>query len=233
MWSMMLRSWILRPTLLSSCVKIPPRLLKRVFGLVDRMVASKQVAPLYAAFTILSKIGDELTIARHVEAGYDYWKNNYGLGRVVGSLRPIVWQTEYRNKFASLIRHSRNLGAQEVLDFLYFVGTDRRVYQSVRKFLFAPNNSFANRITHSKFLVVWAVLQGDLLSEEAKDVLRTIHKAASADPYYKAQLRVATTPPKHGSSRKDASKPIRGGVVGRTWSSRAAPSVRDRSSRQF
>src|SRR5262249_15195469 len=47
-----------------SCVKLSPRLLRRIFGLIDRMIASKQEALLFAAFTMLSKIGDEATIAR-------------------------------------------------------------------------------------------------------------------------------------------------------------------------
>jgi hypothetical protein len=172
-----------------SCTQINARSLKRVFKLVDKMVSSRHGPLLHAAFTILSKIGNESIIARHVEASFDEWKNDYGLGRVIGALRPILLGTSYRNKFTTLVRNSRNLGAQEVFNFLYQVGTDRRAYQSVRKFLFAPNVTFPNRITHSKSLVVWAVLQGDLLSEESKDTLRAVHKGASADPYYATYLQ--------------------------------------------
>jgi hypothetical protein len=177
-------------------------LVKRIYSIVEKLIASKQDSLLHAAFVILSKIGDERVIARHLEGTYDLWKNNYYLGRVIGSLRPILWETKYRNKYMSLVQHSRNLGARGVIDFLFQVGADRHTYQSVRRFLFAPNVTFPNRITHGKFVVLWSVLQGGLLSDREKDVLRTIHRTASADPYYAFPLHLQTPQVRRRSSKK-------------------------------
>ncbi len=167
----------------------------RVIRLVDKMVASKNESLLYAAFTILSKIGNERVISRHLEGSYDYWKNDPLLGRVVGSLRPLLWDSDYRNKYVSLIMSSRNSGAREVLDFLYSVGNDRRVYSGIRKFLFAPNVTFPNRITHSKFVVLRAALQGGEVTEREKEILRTIYRSASSDPFYASVLALPSIVP--------------------------------------
>lgn len=165
----------------------------RLHNVIQKLVDSRDGSKLYAAFLILSKIGDGKLIGRHLEASYDYWKNDALLGRVIGSLRPTIWETDYRNKFSSLVLSSRNSGAREVNDFLFFVGNDQRVFSGVRKILFAPNGTFPNRITHSKFLAVRSVLQGGEVLDKDKNLLREIHQTAAQDPHYAAALARPTS----------------------------------------
>ena len=81
------------------------------------------------------------------------------------------------------------------MDFLFNVGNDRRAYQGIRKFLVAPNVSFPNKITHSKFIVVRAALQGGEVSDHEKGILRSIYRVAAFDPYYASVLALPNIVP--------------------------------------
>jgi hypothetical protein len=67
---------------------------------------------------------------------------------------------------------------------------DRESYVSVRNIVKARNNSYPNKITHGKFIILNSILQGRALAQEEKHALRLVHQAAAKDPYYEQALRV-------------------------------------------
>jgi hypothetical protein len=169
--------------------------LDKIEALVNRMVAQKAENMLYAAFKILSKIGNAELISRHIESTYDHWKTDYFNGRVIGSLWPIVFETERQATYESMLKRSRNAGAMEVVNYLMLVGNNRDEFMSIRKIITASNNSFPNKISHSKFIVLHSILQGHAVGLEEKQELRLRHWAATKDPYYASVLDPSTSRP--------------------------------------
>jgi hypothetical protein len=176
--------------LVDSNCRLDQQAIDRLNALINRMMKIKSESMLYSSFKIISKIGETELISRSIESTFNNWKGDYFLGRLIGSFWPIVQSTIYEQKYTAILTASRNAGAREVLRYLLQTANDRESYVSVRNIVKARNNSYPNKITHGKFVILNSILQGCALAQEEKHALRLVHQAAAKDPYYEQALRV-------------------------------------------
>jgi hypothetical protein len=170
--------------LVDSTCQFDQNALARIGALLERLRLRKTDNMLYSVLNVLSKIGDVALIDKVVDATYDYWKSDTFNGRLIGSFCPIVSGTSYENKYKNIIGRSRNIGAIDVFAYLKRTADNRDGFMAVRKIIKAPNDSFPNRISHAKFVVLHSVLHGHAVSDPEKLELRQIHRGAIRDPYY-------------------------------------------------
>jgi hypothetical protein len=164
----------------------------RINSMLDGLTLLKTENMLYVVLKVLSKIGDAPRIEKVVDATYEYWKTDVFNGRLIGSFWPIVFGTSYENKYANIINRSRNIGAIDVFAYLSQTADNRNRFMSVRSIIKARNDSFPNKISHSKFVVLHSVLHGHAVSDPEKLELRQVHRVATKDPYYAGVLDTAS-----------------------------------------
>ncbi len=144
----------------------------------------------YAAIWILSKYGTQKQIRRAIMQTYDVWRSDYSFGRLVASLYAVI------NDGASLrelIRSARNSGADEMLDFLDAVHSDKKKTVALLNILLKNNPSFPNKVSHSKWTVLLSVLRSPVVDKALKMRLKNVHQVALSDRCYAARSRQLVT----------------------------------------
>lgn len=158
--------------------------LQRVLGKLDR----KELWQLYAYLWMLSKYASDKEVMIAIEESVTQWSTNDAAARLVAGLLPRFRKPDDKNKLWRIVRETGNREARAVLEFQRSLLQSREGYAGVKNILLAPNPSLPNRLSHSKFLMVLAVLQNEDINQQAKVSLLKCHDGAFNDPYY---MRIA------------------------------------------
>lgn len=142
---------------------------------------------LFCRLWLLSKYGTPTAIMNEVESSVSIWMTSEYLCRIVAGVYPRLLGTRHEKKFTNILRRSSGQSGHSVLDFIIALSSDKTTYKQIVRFLEAPNTSLPSRISHSKFLMLLAVIKNPNLKGAVPGLLNK-HAVAVSDPYYYAAM---------------------------------------------
>jgi hypothetical protein len=143
----------------------------------------------YAKTWLLSKYGSVDQILNILEVSVSLWVTEEHLSRLVGGLFPRFIGSTLEGQFQALARRSGSPWCSSVLDFHESLARTARGFNSVQKFVRAPNPSFPNRISHAKFLMLCSMTSNSMISGSRIEELRSGHAYALGDAFYREILQ--------------------------------------------
>lgn len=126
---------------------------------------------LYAAIWLMSKYANPAGIIMLLQEKKKMWFGDERLGRLVGGLHPIFFNTTQWESFLALISESRNDGCRVVYKFHDGLRNNVASFNKMKPFLDAPNSSKLTGINHAKFLCLVSSLGNSSIDEKTKSKL--------------------------------------------------------------
>jgi hypothetical protein len=138
---------------------------------------------LYSKLWILSKYGTEDEIMRVIEARLPIWITEEQASRLVGGMYSRFVGSAQFTTFRAIIQRSGNQGSRDVFEFYDDLVNTSAGFRAALKFVKTPNPSLPNRISHSKFLMLRAVVHNQSVTAALPSLVAR-HAWALEDEYY-------------------------------------------------
>ncbi len=125
------------------------------------------------------------TIVRHKSTWHSYEQ----LGRLVGSMRPLFYDSDIEREYIDEVANSVNSGARDTYKFHGRLTTDLHTFDGMFYALVNPNKSRGTWITHPKYLCLLSALRNNAAPNSRRSTLRKNNETALTDAYYKATAK--------------------------------------------
>lgn len=141
---------------------------------------------LYSRLWLQSKYGTTAQLFQTLRDAREVWSPHERLGRLAGSFLPLFHGSPEYLPFIKLLGGTLNPGVRDAYKFHRKLATDLATFNSMFHALSAPNPSRGTGITHAKFLCLLSALKNKGAATSKIATLKSNHKRAFEDTYYKA-----------------------------------------------
>ncbi|WP_439627229.1 reverse transcriptase domain-containing protein [Shinella sp.] len=102
-----------------------------------------------------------------------------------GYLGRIIDNGQLVHQLRLIVSSLKDRGAETAFDYIYDLSVDKNKFKKVYPILSSENKSLPLRYSHSKFIILNAVLHNKNLNDTDKEKLKTSHAAILEEPSYK------------------------------------------------
>lgn len=145
----------------------------------------------YCKIWMTSKYGSPQDIIQIIQSNRSTWTSQERLGRLVGSLRPIMINSPFSMEYMAEISRSMNSGANDTNGFHVSLSESSITFNKMKDALSNPNPSRGTNITHPKFLCLLSALQNAKVTSIDRARLKENNKSAFEDVYYREIHRIS------------------------------------------
>lgn len=156
---------------------------------IDDIISHNNLDEYYGIYTTLwlqSKYGTTEQLLASLQKSRMIWSPHERLGRLAASFVPIFHKSAEEAAYRKLLSSSINVGVHQVYRFHLKLETDIDTFNRIFDSLNAVNPSRGTGITHPKFLCLLSALQNLKVPVARISKLRTTHKLAFMDTYYRS-----------------------------------------------
>jgi len=163
--------------------RIPPALLRELLEVFDE----KRPFQLFSKMWLTSRFCDHKELKRLIDGGEQVWNREPIIIRAVAGFFPIF---RVHRSIAAIRARVGKVGGSAATDIFEFyeniIFGDN--FGKVSKFIKAPNKSFINGITHSKYLMLLGYISNPNFSKVEKTKFMSKHIEIWRDIYYRSQV---------------------------------------------
>jgi len=156
---------------------------------ISRKIVKRGRVGFVATTWLMSKYGSELQLLRILRDEFHTWAGDPWVGRQVGALYPrFISRKTSKESFLSLVRNSRNAGAQEVYKYNSEILSSLSASTKLYRYLQAKNPSLPRQMMHQKVLLFITFMHSGAAVAQ-KTALKKHFSAFHLDGIEKALLR--------------------------------------------